>query len=140
VLCIPYHSTVSKERTLVRSHEVAWDLIDLHHRVAHGDTSGAEGDPDVYSLLLEEPFHHRGDARVHGAPQDEDLSLDEVPGDVGDRGFHRVQVGIEVLVHRCADHDDDVLCLTHGIRIGRGVEQTGVEDASQDFGGLRLSH
>ena len=47
---------------------------------------------------------HRGDARVHGAAQDEVLPVAELVEQTFDREPHELRVGVEVLVDRRADH------------------------------------
>ena len=103
-----------------------------------GDALGTERDVDVEAPLLDEPLDHGGDARVHGAAQHEELAVDEAAGDLGDRRLHRVQVGVEVLVDRRADHDHDVLGVADRARIRGGAQSTRIHHRAQDVVGARL--
>ena len=89
-----------------RRHDLR-ELEELGHRLALGDALGAERDVDVEAEPLDQALHHRGDARVHGAAQHEELAVGEARGDVLDRRLDRVEVGVEVLVDRRADDDHD---------------------------------
>ena len=85
------------------------ELEELDHRLALGDALRAERHVDVETESGHELLDQRGHARVDGAAQHEELTVEEVRRDVGDGGGHRVEVGVEVLVDRGPDHDHDVL-------------------------------
>ena len=58
--------------------------------------------------------------------------------DVGDGRGHRVEVGVEVLVDRRADHDHDVLGVGDHVGRARRPQPTRRQDRGQDLGCARL--
>ena len=89
-------------------------------RLALGDALRAERHVDVEAEPGEQLLDQGGDARVDGAAQDEELAVAEVVGAPRQRPGDRALVGVEVLVDRGADHDDDVLGGAHDGRVGGG--------------------
>ena len=103
-------------------------------RCARGRRPRRRARPGASIELLD----HCRDARVHGAPEDQELAVDEVLGDLGDRGLYGVEVGVEVLVDRRPDDDDDDLGLPDDGGIRRGAQSSGGERPLQDRRGAGL--
>ena len=107
-------------------------------RLALGDALGAEGHVDVETESGDQPLDDRGHARVHRAAQHEELPVGQAVGDLLDRGVHRAEVGVEVLVDRRADHHHDVLGAPDGLPVERGLQPAGGERRPQRLGGAGL--
>ena len=126
------------ERTVRAGRDDLRELEELDHRLALGDALRAERHVDVEPETRDQALDHGGDARVHGAPQHEQLAVDEARRDLLDRALHRVEIRVEMLVDRRADHDHDVLGVSHRRRVGRCPQPSGVEDLAQNLVRSRL--
>ena len=96
---------------------------ELFERLAFGDPLGAEGHVDVAARRRDQLLDHRGDARVHGAAQDDVLAVAELVEQPLHRAPHELRVGVEVLVDRGAHDEHDVLGFRHRVGVDRGVEE-----------------
>jgi hypothetical protein len=95
----------------------------LHHRPALGDPFGAEGDVHVAAGLGDQLLHQRGDPRVDGAAQHQQLPVHQVLGAPAQRPRDGARVGVLVLVHRGAEHHHNVLGPADRGRVGGGREE-----------------
>ena len=86
------------------------ELEQLDHRLALGDALRAEGHVDVEPEPRDEPLDHRGDARVHGAAQHEQLAVDEArrrcrrsrAGTALRSGLRCSSIGVPITITTCS--------------------------------------
>ena len=99
----------------------------------------ALNDIDFETLTLQQTFDQLGNARKHGASQDQQLSVTKMHRKFINDRSERLWVGIEVLVDGCADYDDHRVHIRDDRRICGGLEHLHVEDVSQFFFGSVFS-
>ena len=107
-------------------------------RLALGDALGAERHVDVEPEPRDQPLDDRGDTRVDGAAEHEELTVAEMRGDLVDGTVDGTQVGVVVLVDRRADHDHDVLGVGDRSRVEGGGEEAVVAGRGEHLGRARL--
>lgn len=92
---------------------------ELDHCLALGDALRAEGHVDVKAEASDQLFDHCRHTGIDGAPQDQQLPIHELLADLGDGFLYGVEIRVEVFVDGCPNHDNNVLCTSHGLGIDR---------------------
>jgi hypothetical protein len=126
------------ERGLLTAGDDLGEFEQLGHGPALGDPLRAEHHVDGEAEAGDHLLHQRGDARVDGAAQDQQLAVAQVLRAARQRPGDGLLVGVEVLVDRRADDHDHVLGGGHDRRVGRGAQPPARDDAFQHGAGPRL--